>query len=288
MAQKTIKKIEKGRPINVGSMKVRELLPTDSGFFNPFLVFHHAETVISKTIPICQQGVGPHPHRGFSPVSFIYRGGVHHRDSRGNNSIIYEGGTQWMNTGMGVIHSERVPDDIFEHSGEQELLQVWVNSPAKNKMDPPAYYPSAKEETPTLTSKDGLVTLRLPAGKLDNVSGKIPTLTPVTTIMGEAKKGGTYTFNFPKNQNSLLYVLSGKIIVNRNTEVNNKELILFNKDGESFDITALENSKFFVGSGEPIDEPIEARGPFVMNTSSEIMEAYRDYQMGKMGVLIED
>ena len=165
-----------------------------------------------------------------------------------------------MNTGMGVIHSERVPDDIFEHGGEQELLQVWVNSPAKNKMD----------------------------GKLDNVSGKIPTLTPVTTIMGEAKKGGTYTFNFPKNQNSLLYVLSGKIIVNRNTEVNNKELILFNKDGESFDITALENSKFFVGSGEPIDEPIEARGPFVMNTSSEIMEAYRDYQMGKMGVLIED
>ena len=288
MTPKSINKIETGRPINVGSMKVRELLPTASGFFDPFLVFHHAETVIDKNIPISQQGVGPHPHRGFSPVSFIYRGGVHHRDSRGNNSVIYEGGTQWMNTGMGVIHSERVPDDIFEHGGEQELLQVWVNSPAKNKMDQPAYYPSAKDETPTVSSTDGLVTLRVPAGNLEGVKGKIPTLTNVTTIMGEAKKGGRYRFNFPKSQNTLLYVLKGNILVHETTEVHSKELVLFNNDGELFTITANEDSLFFVGSGEPINEPIEARGPFVMNTSTEIMEAYRDYQLGKMGVLIEE
>lgn len=288
MTHKSIHKIEKGRSINVGSMQVQELLPTSSGFFNPFLVFHHAKTVIDKNIPIHQQGVGPHPHRGFSPVSFIYRGGVHHRDSRGNNSIIYEGGTQWMNTGMGVIHSERVPEDIFEHGGEQELLQVWVNSPAKNKMDQPVYYPSAKNDTPTITSKDGLVTLRVPAGNLENIKGKIPTLIDVSTIMGEAKKGGNYSFSFPKTQNTLLYVLSGKLKVNQHTVVYSKELVLFNNDAETFEITALEDSLFFVGSGEPIKEPIEARGPFVMNTSTEIMEAYRDYQMGKMGVLIED
>ncbi len=288
MTTKTIKKIEKGHPINVGTMDVQELLPNASGFFDPFLVFHHANSKIDKNIPLQLQGVGPHPHRGFSPVTFIYRGGVWHRDSRGNSQNVYAGGTQWMNTGMGIIHSERIPEDIFNHGGEQELLQVWVNTPAKHKMDQPAYHPATKEDTPHIISKDGLVTLLVPAGSLENTKGNIPTFTDVTTVMGEAKKGGSYTFRFPAHHNTLLYVLSGELTVNNDTTLKKKQLALFNNDGDTFTISATENSLFFAGSGEPLNEPIEAKGPFVMNNPTEIIESYRDYKMGKMGVLIED
>lgn len=282
-----INKIIGGRKINVGTIDVQELLPSNNEFFSPFLVFHHGVAKADENIPLHLQGVGPHPHRGFSAISFIYRGGVHHKDSRGNDSIIYAGGTQWIHAGMGIIHSERVPADIFQHGGVQELLQVWVNTPAAHKMDIPAYYPASKENTPTVKSEDGLITLRVPAGEYQNAKGIIPTFTKVTTIMGEAKKGGKHTFQFPAKENTLLYVLSGELLVNE-TKISKKQIALFNNDGEDFTINATEDTLFFIGSGEPIDEPIATHGPFVMNTQTEIIEAFRDYQMGKMGVLIED
>jgi redox-sensitive bicupin YhaK (pirin superfamily) len=283
-----IKQIIKGRAINVGSIKVQELLPDNGEFFNPFLVFHHGKAVADKNIPTHLQGVGPHPHRGFSPVSFIYKGGVHHQDSRGNNHVVYEGGTQWTSAGMGIIHSERMPEDILEHGGEQELLQVWINTPAANKMEQPKYYPASKSETPTITTGDGLTTIRIPAGELNCVKGIIPTHTPVNTFMGEMKKGGSFTFNLPSNHNTLLYVLEGEMKINKTEKLSSKQLALFNNDGDSFTVEATTNSLFFVGSGEPINEPIASHGPFVMNTETEIMEAFRDYKMGKMGVLIEE
>lgn len=285
---KTIKQIINGRNINVGSIKVKELLPNSQHSLNPFLVFHHGVAVIDKDIPLEQQGVGPHPHRGFSAISFIYRGGVHHRDSRGNNHKVYAGGTQWTSAGMGIIHSERVPEDIFEHGGEQELLQVWVNTPAKNKMDQPTYYPASAEETPTIRTADGLTEIRIPAGEVNGVKGIIPTYTTVTTAMGEMKIGGSFTFSFPANQATLLYVLKGNIEVNQTNKITTQQMAVFNNDGESFSITATEDTLFFLGSGEPISEPIVSHGPFVMNNETEIMQAFKDYQMGKMGVLIEE
>lgn len=288
MTTKTIQQLLKGRAINVGSFDVQELLPEKGNFFNPFLVFHHGKTTADKNIPTKEQGVGPHPHRGFSPVTFIYKGGVHHQDSRGNNHTVTAGGIQWISAGMGIIHSERMPENIFELGGEQELLQVWINTPAAHKMKQPTYIPATKEDTPTLISEDELITLRIPVGKLNNVKGIVPTFTDVTTIMGEAKKNGKFQFNFPENHNTLLYVLEGKLLINNTTSVTNKQMVLFNNDGESFSIQANADSLFFVGSGEPINEPIAAQGPFVMNTQTEILEAYKDYQMGKMGVLIEE
>jgi redox-sensitive bicupin YhaK (pirin superfamily) len=282
-----INKIINGHAINVGNIKVQELLPNAGEFFSPFLVFHHGKAVADKNIPFHKQGVGPHPHRGFSPVSFIYKGGVHHQDSRGNNHVVYAGGTQWTSAGMGIIHSERVPADIFEHGGEQELLQVWVNTPAANKMDQPKYYPASAEETPTIVTADGLTTIRVPAGNVNNTKGIIPTFTDVTTAMGDMKIGGSFTFNFPSSHNTLLYVLSGELTINENEKLTSKQLALFNHDGESFIIKATADTLFFVGSGEPINEPIASHGPFVMNTQTEIMEAFKDAQQGKMGVLIE-
>lgn len=285
---KTVKKIYNGNPINVGSIKVQEMLPTTDGFLDPFLVLHHGIAVADKNIPLEQQGVGPHPHRGFSAVSFIYKGGIHHRDSRGNNHVVYAGGTQWTSAGMGIVHSERVPKDIFEHGGVQELLQFWVNTPAKYKMQPPAYYPATAEETPTIISADGLTTLRIPAGEFENKKGIIPTFSDVTTIMGEMKTGGSYTFSFKPTHNTLLYVLEGTVAINNAEIVNAKQLVVFNNDGEAFLVKATHPTLFFVASGEPLNEPIATHGPFVMNTQTEIMQAFRDYQIGKMGVLIEE
>ncbi len=287
MTTKTIQKIISGRPINVGSIQVQELLPEGGNFFDPFLVFHHGIAKADKNIPFKDQGVGPHPHRGFSAISFIYRGGVHHQDSRGNNHKVYAGGTQWTSAGMGIVHSERVPEDIFEYGGEQELLQVWVNTPAAHKMDQPAYYPATVDETPTIKTDDGLTIIRIPAGNIDGTKGIIPTFTDVTTAMVEMQAGGNYTFSFPPTHHTLVYVLSGNISINNKETVSNKQLALFNNDGDSFIIHAHANSYLFIGSGEPINEPIAAHGPFVMNTQTEIMESFRDYQMGKMGVLIE-
>ena len=285
---KTVNKIIAGKPTNVGSIKVQELLPNNGEFFSPFLVFHHGIAKIEKDIPIDQQGVGPHPHRGFSAISFIYRGGVHHRDSRGNNHKVYAGGTQWTSAGMGIIHSERVPEDIFNYGGEQELLQVWVNTPAAHKMDQPAYYPATAEETPTIKTEDGLTIVRVPAGNVNGTKGIIPTFTDVTTAMVEMKAGGSFAFNFNAAHNTLVYVLKGAIIINNKEVVSTKQLALMNNDDESFTINATEDSMLFVGSGEIINEPIASHGPFVMNNQTEIMEAFRDYQMGKMGVLIEE
>ena len=228
------------------------------------------------------------PHRGFSAISFIYRGGVHHRDSRGNNHKVYAGGTQWTSAGMGIVHSERVPEDIFDWGGEQELLQVWVNTPAANKMDLPAYYPATAQETPTIKTEDGLTIVRVPAGNVNGTQGIIPTYTNVTTAMVEMKTSGNFTFNFNASHNTLVYVLKGTITINNKETISTKQLALMNNDGESFTINATEDTMFFVGSGEIINEPVAAHGPFVMNTQTEIMEAMRDYQMGKMGVLIEE
>jgi redox-sensitive bicupin YhaK (pirin superfamily) len=287
MSNKTVNKIIHGHAINVGNIKVQELLPNAGEFFSPFLVFHHGKAVADKNIPFHKQGVGPHPHRGFSPVSFIYKGGVHHQDSRGNNHVVYAGGTQWTSAGMGIIHSERVPADIFAHGGEQELLQVWVNTPAANKMEQPKYYPASAEKTPTIVTADGLTTIRVPAGNVNGTKGIIPTFTDVTTAMGEMKNGGTFKFNFPASHNTLLYVLSGELTINETQTLSNQQLALFNNDGGSFTIKAAADTLFFVGSGETINEPIASHGPFVMNTQTEIMEAFKDAQQGKMGVLIE-
>jgi len=284
---KKIQKIHNGRSTAVGSILVQELLPSNGNSINPFLVFHHGVALVDKDIPVHLQGVGPHPHRGFSAISFIYKGGVHHQDSRGNNHIVTAGGTQWTHAGRGIVHSERPPHNIHALGSEQELLQVWVNTPVAHKMDIPHYYPATAEETPTIVTEDGLTTIRIPAGELNGVKGIIPTFTPVNTFMGQMKAGGKFTFPIPENHNSFLYMLSGTVTINGTSIVSGKQLAEFSQDGNHFSIEANTDSNFFVGTGLPINEPMVSHGPFVMNTQTEIMEAFKDYQQGKMGVLIE-
>jgi quercetin 2,3-dioxygenase len=201
----SVKTVVYAQPMNMGGFPIRQAFPSHKAAqVDPFLLLHHASLAIDKDIDVKHAGVGPHPHRGFSPVSFIFKGGVHHRDSRGNNNIVYAGGTQWMNAGMGMIHSERPPADIHAHGGQQELIQLWVNTPAKHKMDIPSYQPLNAADTPELVSADGLTKVNIIAGELNAVKGPINTLSDVNTFTATIQQGGKFFFSVPATHNAFI------------------------------------------------------------------------------------
>ena len=275
--------------IDMGGMPVRQPWPTMRvEQIDPFLLLHHADIKVPKFIEPDHAGVGPHPHRGFSPVTFVFKGGVHHRDSRGNDSIIYEGGAQWMNAGMGVIHSERPPVDIHERGGRQEIIQLWINTPAAHKMDQPVYYPLTAEEAPKYVSEDKKVSLSLFSGELMGLKGPIPSHTKVNAATLLIGKDGKMDIELPSQHHALLYLLDGKIKLKGFGLVEGLNAIVLNNDGEGISFEGVEDTRALLLSGEPLNEKVTSHGPFVMNTQTEIMEAMRDYQMGKMGILIED
>ncbi len=275
--------------VDMGGFPVRQPLPTQQvNQIDPFLLLHHADVKAPSHIEPDHAGIGPHPHRGFSPVTFIFKGGVHHRDSRGNNSTIYAGGAQWMNAGMGILHSERPPHDIHEIGGRQEIIQLWINTPAKNKMDMPAYFPLSAEEAPTIKSEDGKVNGKVFSGEVLGVKGPIPSHTIVNSATLNLMKGGKIEIPVPSTHNAMVYLLDGKLNVAGFGMVEGLHIVHFKNDGEGISLEALENTRVLFLSGEPLHEEVVSYGPYVMNTQTQIMEAMRDYQMGKMGVLIEE
>lgn len=274
---------------DMGGLPIRQPFPTARvEQIDPFILLHHANVKVPTHIEPSKAGVGPHPHRGFSPVTFIFKGGVHHRDSRGNDQTVYEGGVQWMNAGMGVIHSERPPKDIHEKGGKQEIIQLWINTPAKNKMDQPSYYPASAKEIPVYKTQDGRVQVNVVAGKLLEVTGPIPSLSPVNAATLTMQKDGEIEIPLPENHNAFIYLLDGKVNVADYGMVEELNAVVFKTDGEGIKLKALENTRLLLMTGEPLAEKLVTHGPFVMNTETQILEAMRDYQKGKMGVLIED
>jgi hypothetical protein len=274
--------------VDMGGLSVRQPFPTTRiGQIDPFLLLHHHAGKVPGHVKPDHAGVGPHPHRGFSPVTFIFKGGVHHRDSRGNDSTIYEG-VQWMNAGMGIIHSERPPATIHERGGMQEIIQLWINTPAKNKMDQPAYFPLPAEKIPVVTSPDGLISLSVVTGQLLDQKGVLPSLSPVNAASVVAKRGGEAFIPIPSDHNAFIYLLDGKVRIEGNGLIDGLNAALFESDGEGIGFEALEDTRLLLLSGKPLGEKVVTHGPFVMNSETEILEAMRDYQQGKMGVLIED
>lgn len=288
MKSRSVSRLLYAHQMDMGGMPIRQPLPTQNvEQIDPFLLLHHANIKSPSHVEPDHAGVGPHPHRGFSPVTFIFQGGVHHRDSRGNDSVIYAGGAQWMNAGMGIIHSERPPHDIHEIGGRQEIIQLWINTPAKNKMDQPAYFPLSAEEAPKVTSPDGLVTGKVFSGEVLNVKGPIPSQAIVNAATFELKKGGSISIPIPSTHNALIYLLDGQLKVDGFGLVDALHIVHFKNDGEGISFTAVEDTRILFLTGEPLNEEVVSYGPFVMNNQTQIMEAMRDYQMGKMGVLIE-
>src|SRR5688572_7611863 len=273
---------------DMGGMPIRQPFPTGNvDQVDPFLLLRHADVKVPKHTDPDHAGVGPHPHRGFSPVTFIFNGGVHHRDSRGNDSVIYAGGAQWMNSGRGMIHSERPPKDIHEIGGRQEIIQLWINTPAAHKMDQPAYFPLAAKEVPTKSFDNKLVELRLFSGDLLGMKGPIPSHTEVNAATIYLKAGGEIEVPVPASHNAMIYLLDGSLSIHGYGLTEGLNAVLFKKDGEGIAFKALKDTRVLLLSGMPLDEKVVSHGPFVMNDQTQILEAMRDYQMGKMGVLIE-
>jgi redox-sensitive bicupin YhaK (pirin superfamily) len=288
MKTRTVSHLLYANQYDMGGMPIRQPFPTQNvEQIDPFLLLHHADVKVPEHIEPDHGGVGPHPHRGFSPVTFIFKGGVHHRDSRGNDSVIYAGGAQWMNAGMGVIHSERPPHDIQEIGGRQEIIQLWINTPASHKMDQPVYFPLAAEDVPQNVTDDGKVLLKVFAGELGGLKGPIPSHTEVNAATLELKKGGKASITLPSYHNAVIYLLDGKLRIDGYGLAEGLYAVFFKKDGEGIAFEALEDTRVLLLSGKPLDEEVVSHGPFVMNNQTQILEAMRDYQMGKMGMLIE-
>ncbi|KOY53194.1 pirin family protein [Polaribacter dokdonensis] len=273
--------------VNMGPIKLRQPLPTE-GIENvdPFLLLHHyGPYAISEfNNPF---DLGPHPHRGFEPITLLFKGEQLHRDSLGNEMVVKAGGVQWTTAGRGIIHAEAPTKEFVKKGGDLEGIQLWLNLPAKDKMIPPNYQHLEDEQIPKVFSSDKKVQLNIVAGQQANEQGLIKTQTAVNVITANAEKDGEIQIDLPENHQSLIYLLEGEVLIN-NQEVLKKgdiQMVVFNTDGNSVLFKANEKSTLLVLSGEPISEKVTQYGPYVMNTQTEILEAMRDFQQGKMGYL---
>lgn len=286
MAEKRVKQLLYSQLVDMGGIPVRQPLPTQQvEMIDPFLLLHHHVSHIPAGSHPRSIGVGPHPHRGFSPVTFIYKGQVNHKDSRGNNAVVGEGGVQWMNAGMGIIHSERPPAPLAENGGEQEIIQLWINTPAALKMQQPAYFSLDEQSMPLLIEDAGNVKLKLVAGTYKGVNGFQQTNSSLLILNIDMEKDANFTLEVPAGFNACLYNFDAVIDVGSFGMVEPLFLVVFKEEGNTIEIKAREKTRLLFLSGAPLHEPVVSYGPFVMNTQSQIMEAMRDYQMGKMGML---
>jgi len=233
------------------------------------------------------RGVSVHPHRGFETVTIAYKGKVAHHDSTGNSGVIAEGDVQWMTAASGILHKEYHEENFSRSGGEFQMVQLWVNLPAKDKMSKPGYQAisNAQINKYSLPGQGGVV--EAIAGQFKDVKGSASTFTPIHLQNAKLNSGARVDFSFPASYNTALLVIEGKIKVNEKEMVNTDHFVLFENDGEDFIIEALDNSIVLVLSGQPIDEPIAAQGPFVMNTQRELVQAIQDYNLGRFGYLEE-
>ena len=229
------------------------------------------------------KGVGVHPHRGFETVTIAYKGSVAHHDSAGGGGEIKEGDVQWMTAASGVLHKEYHAESFCASGGDFQMVQLWVNLPAKDKMSTPKYQAIENSNIPKIKVDGGIV--EVIAGSYQEHQGAASTFTPVNMLNAKLTSGGSAAFSFPSNHNTCILVIEGEVILNDTEDVPLDHLALFKNEGESFTIKATQNSIVLILSGEPINEPIAAHGPFVMNTREQIMEAFQDYELGKFGEL---
>ena len=283
MKNRTVARLLYAEQVDMGGMPIRQPLPTHKvEQIDPFLLLHHANIKALAHVKPDHAGVGPHPHRGFSPVTFIFQGGVHHRDSRGHDSTVYAGGAQWMNAGMGIIHSERPPDDIQEIGGRQEIIQLWINTPSQHKMDMPSYFPVKAEDVPSTVSEDGKVKVNVFSGELLGIKGPVPSQAIVNAATVVFRQDGKISISLPADHNAFIYLLDGQLKVEDFGLVDELHLVHFKNDGDGITLEATQDTRVLLLSGLPLDEEVVSHGPFVMNTQTQILEAMRDYQIGKI------
>ena len=270
--------------------RVNNFIPSAIGLdmhrMNPFIMLDYNQKmeVFPSNTP---RGVGVHPHRGFETVTIAYRGRIAHHDSGGGGGVIGEGDVQWMTAASGVLHKEYFEENFAREGGIFQMVQLWVNLPAKDKMSPPKYQAIPKEKMGKYILEDGLGHVEIIAGNYRGIEGPAFTHTPVHLYNARLQKGGRASFSFPAAYSTALLVIEGEIKVNNSDQVPESHFVLFGRQGEEFEIEATENALVLVLGGEPIPEPIAAHGPFVMNSREELIQAFNDYNDGKFGYLAD-
>lgn len=229
------------------------------------------------------RGVGEHPHRGFETVTIVYSGEVEHRDSAGGGGRIGPGDVQWMTAAAGLVHEEKHGAHFVKDGGRFEMVQLWVNLPAKSKMDKPKYQGISSDKIPAVNLPDDAGTIRIIAGQYENIKGPASTFTSINMWNTELKTGKTHSFEIKEGHTCTVFLLSGKLKTNDGGLISEAELGVFSREEKVFSLTALQEAKFLILTGEPINEPIVGYGPFVMNSMQEIQQAFDDFNNGLMG-----
>lgn len=280
---KKIDFILKGREKSIGEETILQPLPhNDFRFASPFIVLHHLPP---KTYPPGSppERIHPHPHRGFAPVTFQFQGEGYHKDSLGNTGNLKAGEVQWMFAGKGLLHSEGPSKEFLANGGTYEFVQLWVNVPAQYKWQDPWYKQAAPGQMPLIMQEQG-IDLHLACGKYGAQQGPLYSYTPVVAAFGEIVKNTTFSITATEGYWTLLYILNGGLLINGN-KVQAQHLVIFDKAGTTINIKAITDSKIVYLSGEPIEEPVAAKGNIVMNTAEEIQQAEMDFAEGKFGKL---
>ena len=250
---------------------------------SPFLLLDHAGPA-EFTPTTARRGVGEHPHRGFETVTIVYKGEVEHRDSTGSGGKIGPGDVQWMTAASGILHEEFHSEAFAKSGGTLEMVQLWVNLPAKDKMADAGYQTILDSDIPSIPLKDNAGSLRLIAGEFDGHTGPSRTFTPIDVWDLRLNGGKLLTLDLHEGRNTALVVLRGTVQVNGLELVREGQLALFERNGHQLTLEANNNDAVvLLLSGEPIDEPIVGHGPFVMNSEQEIQQAFTDFQSGRFG-----
>ncbi len=249
---------------------------------SPFILLHHFGPFEINYLN--KFAFEPHPHRGFDAVTILFEGEMQHRDSTGGKGSLASGDVQWMTAGSGILHEETQPEEFLKKGGVIHGIQLWINLPKKDKMNPPKYQDIRNSDIPFIDS-DG-VTERIIAGIYKGKTGPAETFTAITAIHGKIQKGKAVKSVIPEFNNSIIYVTLGKLNID-GSDISAGELIHFSAAGGEIEISAIDDSEYLLLSGAPLNEPVVQYGPFVMNTMGEIKQAFLDYREGKFGKLEE-
>jgi redox-sensitive bicupin YhaK (pirin superfamily) len=287
--KRTIERIFEGSPEHwVGNgFKVNNYFPSATDFekrMSPFfLLDYHRPHSYRPTTE--RRGVGTHPHRGFETVTLAYQGAVAHHDSAGNGGVINPDEVQWMTAGGGILHNEYHEENFARAGGTMHMIQIWVNLPKKHKLTAPHYQALTKNAIPEAALADGNGVVRVISGSYQDTRGTASTFSPAHMLDIRLKTGAEAHFPTPKDYNTALLVLQGRVKVNGAATLAEGKFALFKNDGDDVVVNAERESIVLFLSGAPIEEPLVHYGPFVMNSVDEINQAIEDYNAGKFGEL---
>ena len=249
---------------------------------SPFLLLDYAGPAQFPPTT-AKRGVGEHPHRGFETVTIVYQGEVEHRDSTGGGGCIGPGDVQWMTAASGILHDEFHSPTFARSGGTLEMVQLWVNLPAKDKMAAPRYQTLTSQIIPVVELPDGAGRVRVIAGEYAGQRGPAKTFSPIDVWDVRLRQGGTGRFTLPEGRMLGIVVLHGTVEVNGTQIAREAQLVLLDRAGTELTIEANNDATVLVLSGEPLDEPVVGYGPFVMNTQAQIAEAIEDFNRGRFG-----